>query len=844
MASRADVQAGKAFVLLYLKNDMGRQLGRALKSAGSNLQSAGLRMAGIGAGMLAPFVMGAREFANFDAAMGNVATMLDDVEGFLPGFTTGIKNMAVEFGKTKDDLATGLYDILSATVPPALAMERLAAATKLASAGNAEVGSSVSVLNTLMDTYGDSFKDAADASDFLFAIVKRGRTNLTELSGSLGNIIATAKAAGMSVEDMGAAVALLTRATGGTDTALTALNAISATFLKPATEGAALWKSKFGEAMDANTLKAIGMTGVLERMSTLGAGDIAKIFPNLRALRGIFPAISKMAGFSDDLAGMADRAGNVSEAFEKIKGPLFDWKRGLEQGKEVMLEIGKAVVTAILPYKDSILEIGKSTAAWVKDNSGLVVTVGKLGVALLAAGAATTLLGVALWGTGVTLSTLGTSLAFLIANPVVLGIAAIAAVFGTLAYAVHGTESRVTNLSNAMSRLRIDGEKLIATDRTRLERLKALSEAGKLNDAQMQESRNLIRLLEGRYGDLGVVLNETTRAITGLSEAMEEYNARMRAMEVAPIVREIEALQADMAQLQATISDLRAWDPLKAAVLGAENQIEGLAQTYKEKAEQISALLLKIGSGAPGAAAGGPPPSGAAGAILPPGVGDGAEEAASKIEQFNKQVTERLRDLRVQAIQDEEYRALTAIEVKYKAERDAARAIGADFTKLEEARQAEIANMKAGFRQQEEAEEKAAAKRIADQRAVLEQDVAGQIARLKIETGPGTEIEKRKKLLELDRQDALARAREIGADEAAIQRLYDLKAQALGAGTTSAARGVALTATYSAAAARISGYQPGGGPEKKMAEGIVAIERNTKELTQLQQEFLAGWRVA
>lgn len=51
-----------------------------------------------------------------------------------------------------------------------------------------------------------------------------------------------------------------------------------------------------------------------------------------------------------------------------------------------------------------------------------------------------------------------------------------------------------------------------------------------------------------------------------------------------------------------------------------------------------------------------------------------------------------------------------------------------------------------------------------------------------------------------------------------------------------------LTATYSAAAARIGGYQ--GGPEKKMAEGIDKVAQNTKEMTMLQQQFLAGWRIA
>ena len=195
MASAKDIQAGKAFVLLFLKNDMSSQLSLALKKSGGELKRfgrdatmAGLKMAATGAAIAAPIILGMREFANFDAAMRSVATMLDKPAEFMPGFTQGIKDMAVEFGKTKGDLATGLYDILSATVAPELAMQRLAAATKLAAAGNAEVSASVSVLNTLMDTYGDSVSNAADASDFLYAIVKRGRTTLPELAQNLGQI--------------------------------------------------------------------------------------------------------------------------------------------------------------------------------------------------------------------------------------------------------------------------------------------------------------------------------------------------------------------------------------------------------------------------------------------------------------------------------------------------------------------------------------------------------------------------------------------------------------------------------------------------------------------------------
>ena len=113
----------------------------------------------------------------------------------------------------------------------------------------------------------------------------------------------------------------------------------------------------------------------------------------------------------------------------------------------------------------------------------------------------------------------------------------------------------------------------------------------------------------------------------------------------------------------------------------------------------------------------------------------------------------------------------------------------------------------------------------------------------KLESGAGIE-DAAAKLAALREEAAKARK------EAAKKKTPEAGGEGAGGGgvpgsaVAAAPHGVALTATYSAAAARIAGYQPGGGPEKKMVDGIVAIERNTKEMTIQQQQFLAGWRVA
>jgi len=767
MASSSQIEAGRAFVRLFLKDDMTRNLRRSLRQTGESMKNVGASAMRMGAAIVGPIALAVRQFAKFDAQMGNVATMLDRPAEFLPGFTEGIKSLAVEFGKTKDELATGLYDILSATVPPEQAMQRLAAATKLASAGNAEVGASVSVLNTLMDTYGDSFRDAGDASDFLFAIVKRGRTNLAELSGSLGDIIAAAKAAGMSVEDMGASVALLTRATGNTDSALTALQAISATFLKPGTEGAKLWEEEFGDAMDTTTLKTLGMAGVLERLSKLDPAKVAKIFPNMRAIRGIFPAIAKMEGFSDDLQGMADRAGNVDEAFAKGAGPMREWQQGLEQIKNIMGAIGQSVVEAILPHIDTIKAMGESVQRWVESNKNLVATVAAIGAALITAGAVFYTFGTILGGVATAIKTVQVAITFLVAHPVVAVFAAIAAGLIVLQRAT----SYTADLSRAMAEAREEGDKQRQSDQARMDQLKQLAAQESRNAQEMETAKKLIAELEERYGKLGIAIDETTGAITGMTAAQSKLNAE----------------QAKQAKQE-----------LKREILERQRNVNELAREM-----QSPGWLREAG-------------------------------------EFLGAVGEDSRLNEVQARIDAERRAIAQLTERYKqiAEGDMAGALGATPTTGEAAPAPDLGSSAAT---EDEETDPAAEQRRRD----AEQRLQDEIDRLQIEaTKKGRE--KELALLDLEEKQALREAKESGADAALVRRQFALKRQMLGPEQSTQSqvpRGAALTATYSAAAARIAGYQAGG-PEQKMADGIQHIMQNTMEMARDLEEFLAGWRVA
>ena len=179
MPSSANIRAGAAYVELTVENSA---LIRGLKAAQTKLKNfsrsvtaAGKKLLGISAIMAMPFIGGATVFADFEQQMANVSTMLDEPAKYMDSFRKGVRKMSVEFGEGTDTLAKGLYDILSASIDPAMALDVLAVSAKAARAGLTDTGIAADAITTILNSYGLSADQAQSVSDMLFATVKRGK---------------------------------------------------------------------------------------------------------------------------------------------------------------------------------------------------------------------------------------------------------------------------------------------------------------------------------------------------------------------------------------------------------------------------------------------------------------------------------------------------------------------------------------------------------------------------------------------------------------------------------------------------------------------------------------------
>lgn len=368
------------------------EIAKTTAGMGEHFQTMGIAMVAIGAAMTAAFGLTIKSAMAFEAELAQVSTMLDDVSmKHMPEFKSGLQALAMEFGESTSTLSKGLYDILSASIDPAKALDVLAVSAKAAVAGITDTGVAADAITTIINSYGLEAEDAGKVSDQLFAIVKRGKITFAELAPAIGTVAATANMAGLSFEDLGASIATITRAGINANAAMTAINGVLKAFLKPMDDAAKLAKDEFGLALNTATLKTIGLTGVMEKLKDATAEQLAVMFGSIRGLKGIAAALGDVEGYMVDYELLLNSAGLSQEAFEKQSATL---KFQLGKVKQSFVILFQTIGEKFIPIMKAVSAILiKATGAMKKFmdahptlTKAIVLLTSALGVLVLAGG--------------------------------------------------------------------------------------------------------------------------------------------------------------------------------------------------------------------------------------------------------------------------------------------------------------------------------------------------------------------------------------------------------------------------------------------------------------------------
>lgn len=263
--------------------------------------------------------------SDFDSAFRQISTIVDASAEDLDGFKKAILDYASTSTQPLDQITNALGAAIGSGVDWSESLSLISTAEKLAVATRSDLDSTTKVLVSTLNSYGMSIEEAGSVSDLFFKIIDDGDISMADLANSFAKVAPIAKISGVSLEEVGAAIATLTASGIKPAEAIEYLRGAISNIISPSSQARDL-AAELGIEFNASGLKASTLAGLLQQVAekTGGSADKMKIlFGDI----GGFTAAATLAGpqaemFAAALASMANRAGVTGDAFAKMNGDL------------------------------------------------------------------------------------------------------------------------------------------------------------------------------------------------------------------------------------------------------------------------------------------------------------------------------------------------------------------------------------------------------------------------------------------------------------------------------------------------------------------------------------------
>lgn len=344
----------------------------------------------------------------FGAAMRVANTMAGkNAEGFAK-----LKNQVAELAKNvpvaRDELANGLYQVVSNGVPENNWLNFLNKSAKASVGGVADLGGVVKVTSTVIKNYGLAWDAAESVQDKIQLTAKNGVTSFEQLAQALPRVTANASTLGVSVDELLASFATLTGVSGDTNEVATQMAAIFTALVKPSSEATEM-AEKMGIEFNAASIKAAGglrnfLTQLDASVKEYAAANgvleqevYAKLFGSAESLRALTPLTNQLAEkFSENVDAMANSAGTINAAYNEMSSTGSATTQMLKNQLGAITDVVAGFVGGAMPILSFTSQLGitaMSITSLVKTLKALNIQQGILTLRSKAGGAAMLLFG-------------------------------------------------------------------------------------------------------------------------------------------------------------------------------------------------------------------------------------------------------------------------------------------------------------------------------------------------------------------------------------------------------------------------------------------------------------------
>ena len=286
-------------------------LGRALGMVGSGL---------LVAGAIRNYFKG---FNEAERARTSLKTLGVDVD-ILSSNLLHLSN-SLEGAYSQTELLAASYDVASAGFTDAAEAAQVLEASALGAVGGmSDLGTVSDAVTSVLNSYGMEASKANKIVDGFIQTQNDGKIIVDQYARQIGRIAPTAKSAGISIDELNAAISTITAQGVPVEQTFTGLNQAIVSILKPTSQAEKIAK-QLGIEFNAAALESKGFEGVLSDIAASDAttDQLAKLFGSVEAMKAVFPLINDdLVKFNQNLLNQANASGVALDATDEFQQTL------------------------------------------------------------------------------------------------------------------------------------------------------------------------------------------------------------------------------------------------------------------------------------------------------------------------------------------------------------------------------------------------------------------------------------------------------------------------------------------------------------------------------------------
>lgn len=339
-----------------------QKAGEKVKDAGSGMTKK------VTAPILAAGAASAKMAMDFEDSMAKVSTIADATEVPMDEMQKAILDLSNQTGISSEEIAQNVYDSISAGQKTGDAVNFVSNSTKLAKAGFADAGAALDVLTTIMNAYGLKASEVTNVSDMLIQTQNLGKTTVADLASSMGKVIPTANAYGVSLDELCAGYAIMTANGVATAESTTYMNGMLNELGKSGTNVAETLKEKTGKTFKELMDSGMSLSDVLKIISD-AATENNKSFGDMwssseAGKAGMILLGDSAENFNGVLEQMQNSAGATNTAFEKLDTNSTKIKKATNELKNDAIDLGTTLMEELAPIIENIAEKISQFTEW------------------------------------------------------------------------------------------------------------------------------------------------------------------------------------------------------------------------------------------------------------------------------------------------------------------------------------------------------------------------------------------------------------------------------------------------------------------------------------------------